>query len=193
MGSDSMIHIRAVNGIIRRTFSPRLFSSSSRFPKRALFDTPWNPPVIEVFLMSNTTADAMQVSNPSSIHPSYDFDNADLLILASDGVGFRVHSQTLTVWSLVFKGMVDIPRDPTETRDDAIHVEEPSDVWSLILEHMYPVSRSIGDASLKQLEGVGKAVVKYDIPFLVGSLHTCLTARTKQMMAHHPFEKYCVA
>ncbi len=41
--------------------------------------------------------------------------------------------------------------------------------------------------------GCGKAVVKYDIPFLVGSLHTCLTARTKQMMAHHPVEKYCVA
>lgn len=72
-------------------------------------------------------------------HPLYSSPDADLVLLSTDGLKFRVHSFIMSMASEnPFGDMLEIGRDEQEGIDDAVPMYEASDVVQAILAIIYP-------------------------------------------------------
>ena len=78
----------------------------------------------------------------TTYHPSYASSDADIVLKSRDGVLFRAHSIILSVASGFFRDMLSLPRAAglMDSADDAIVMDETTEVLKALLDAIYPNS-----------------------------------------------------
>ncbi|KAL4244054.1 hypothetical protein ABKN59_010991 [Abortiporus biennis] len=130
----------------------------------------------------------------------FDRSDADLILSTSDGVDFRVHTQTLKMASPVFDDMFGFPTAMDQDSDPQslseihsslpnVQVTETSYIFDIILRTIYPVSTPKVTSS-KTLCDVLKAGSKYQ-------MEDVMTQMSYQLLVHFlkdtPFKVYAIA
>lgn len=71
-------------------------------------------------------------------HPNYSYSDADLVLRSSDGIKIRVHTLIMKMSLPIFRDMLEIKHDDSETVEDPIPLEEEENVLEIILDVSYP-------------------------------------------------------
>ncbi|KAJ7288937.1 hypothetical protein C8J57DRAFT_1116411 [Mycena rebaudengoi] len=108
--------------------------------------------------------------------------DADIMILSSDGVLFKLHRKHLEVHSEVF---ADAEKATLPVKDDIVQLSESSDVLDLLFQYMYrqpqPDLRAL---DFRLVSGLAEAVEKY----IVYSALPSLVQKMKGSIDDHPLE-----
>ncbi|KAF9006835.1 hypothetical protein BDZ89DRAFT_1079555 [Hymenopellis radicata] len=96
--------------------------------------------------------------------PNFSASDADVCIVSSDGIRFKVHSTNLRSASSIFP-----TPPPTSQSDDAVHLDEPARVLRILLAYIYPdpPHPELEDAEFDLLYDVAIAADKYQFMMLV--------------------------
>lgn len=88
-------------------------------------------PNLSPYPLAATTMDA----NSDHSHPAYLSPDADLVLMSTDGIKFRVHSLTMTTASeIAFGDMVKMDPNAKETDDDPAPAYEANDAIELAIK-----------------------------------------------------------
>ncbi|KAF9005295.1 hypothetical protein BDZ89DRAFT_1168991 [Hymenopellis radicata] len=113
--------------------------------------------------------------------PNFRANDADVCILSSDHVRFKLHSANLRVVSSIF------PAPPATSQcDDPIYLDEPAAVLRILLAYIYPdpPHPELEDLEFPLLYDVAVAADKYQFMMLV---YLCELVLEKHS-AKHPFK-----
>ncbi|KAF8907124.1 hypothetical protein CPB85DRAFT_1312377 [Mucidula mucida] len=102
----------------------------------------------------------MSASHPTT-HPKFSAPDADILILSSDNVLFRLHSVNIRTHTTVFP----IGDNLTLSSSDPATFSEPSGILEILFAHLYPYPPlpDLQDLEMEVVEAVGCAAHKYGI------------------------------
>ncbi|KAI5116826.1 hypothetical protein M0805_006238 [Coniferiporia weirii] len=132
-------------------------------------------------------------------HPSYDYPDGDIVLRASDGVSFRVHSIILKLASGFFRQMLEVPRDSSESSDDAIPLTEESTIIAYLLDLIYP-NGAIGTSDSAHLPAITtydfawaltRAADKYDLPRVLAAVRSVVM--NTSALREHSLALYALA
>ncbi|THH08558.1 hypothetical protein EW145_g2630 [Phellinidium pouzarii] len=135
-------------------------------------------------------------SNNLLFHPAYcDTPDAVLVLSASNGILFRVHSLVLKLASNVFKTMLDLPRVSTEREDDLILLSEGPETLQTLLDIIHPNQSLSGTLDgikipLTLVDSLWVAVVKYEIPGAMPAVRSLIQSPSLDC---YPIEAYGLA
>ncbi|KAJ6477060.1 hypothetical protein C8R45DRAFT_1008677 [Mycena sanguinolenta] len=109
--------------------------------------------------------------------------DADITILSSDGVLFKVHRKNLEVHSDVFAGAEHATRP--ENGDEIVPLSETADVLDLLFQYMYRQPQpNLRNVEFSTVAGLAEAAEKYVV---YSALEWC-RMRMKEAIADHPLE-----
>ncbi|PCH36290.1 hypothetical protein WOLCODRAFT_166820 [Wolfiporia cocos MD-104 SS10] len=139
--------------------------------------------------------DAMDSGKPADTpeskisSPPFDREDADTVLLSSDGVSFRAHRIILTIASPFFQSMFDLPQSPNASgAAQVVPMSESSRVLDALLRFVYPVVHpTIKDFDLAR--DVLDAAIKYDIAAAIEGVEPKLRA----LISSDPLSAYAVA
>lgn len=141
-----------------------------------------------------------QKRSAPEVHPDYDLEDADIALISSEGVQFRIHALILKLVSTVFKDMLAIKR---ADGDGPIALMENATTLSTLLDMVYPARRPPAALTILHFRAVATAADKYDMGSVTRSLQdvilgknhtTSLTPNDNQTSAMcTAVEKYFVA
>jgi len=130
----------------------------------------------------------------SSITYNFDAADADLILLSSDNVEFRVHRCILGAASLFFTDMFSLPQPSITISDDGpipvVPVSELRQTLDSVLRFVYPI-QDPPIHTLDELNPVMAAAFKYDFLSVMSTLRKILV--TPQFLQTSPARVYAIA
>lgn len=113
-----------------------------------------------------------------SIHADYQDTDADLVLLSSDEIVFRVHSFILKRASITFRDMLELSREQSERPEEPIRLNETSLVIGDLLHYIYPDSSKIPRVPAKFDHAVDlfTAMDKFQMPKAMAMLRKTIMA-----------------
>ncbi|KAF8182745.1 hypothetical protein K438DRAFT_1839702 [Mycena galopus ATCC 62051] len=115
----------------------------------------------------------------SHISARFSAPDADIIILSSDGVLFKVHRKNLVAHSGVFEGAETATRP--ENGAEPVELTEPADVLGLLLQFMYAQPPDLQALEFRELAALAEAVEKY---MVYSALPSCRTQMENSVCAH---------
>ncbi|KAF7968595.1 hypothetical protein HWV62_35348 [Athelia sp. TMB] len=124
------------------------------------------------------------------------FPEADILIRSADGVGYRMHSQTLRITSHFFRTMLSLPQKSSDqillenhSRLETISMDESAKILSILFRIIYALEISSWE-SFDEFVSVLDAARKYDMPGPISMLRLMLLS---PVFLLQPLRLYAVA
>ncbi|KAF7352234.1 BTB domain-containing protein [Mycena venus] len=113
--------------------------------------------------------------------------DADLKVLSSDNVLFKVHRKNLEFHSDIFADAASVTIPQKDHNEDIIQFSDNSDVLDLLFQHMYRQRQpNLADLKFEVLLGLAEAAEKYVVH---AALDCCLPeVRNPDLVASHPWE-----
>ncbi|TDL15904.1 hypothetical protein BD410DRAFT_82770 [Rickenella mellea] len=133
-----------------------------------------------------------ELTNEPEFCPPYSWPDADLVLQSQDGRKFRVHSDMMKTASGFFRGMLGIPRDPSENPQEPLPVDETSNVVAGLLNMVYHISAPTLTDSFDLFGRVFSAAEKYEMTSVIETLSLIVFT---QLQAGHldPLSAYAFA
>ncbi|OCB89395.1 acetyl-CoA synthetase-like protein [Sanghuangporus baumii] len=126
----------------------------------------------------------------ATFHVTYQHPDGDIVLRASDGLCFRIHTIILRLASGF---LLDIPRVPSESPTDAIPLSEPSAIIACLLNLIYPTANGAepdGAAHLPKITSFAFArdntntTDDYEIPRALAALRAIVSVRMDRRGTH---------
>ncbi|THH08557.1 hypothetical protein EW145_g2631 [Phellinidium pouzarii] len=137
-------------------------------------------------------------STVARFHPSYSSSDFDIVIVAADGVPFRVHSQILKHGAPIFFRNMQ-----SSVINDSVHVDESSNIVAALLDVIYPdrglecERPNLAAALTSKAEQLALATKKLDIPSASRAVQLFLFKELSPTLAYDerlsPIRKYGIA
>jgi hypothetical protein len=146
---------------------------------------------IESEVMSPTAGDSL---DPHEIRDSETFrsPDADIIIISSHRVAFKVHSRMLIEASTVFQTMFSLPQpqiSSDNTTPPEVHMDDNSEILHLLLKYIYPSQKP--DLSLKQIRALLWTADKYDLEWMKSALRHVLVS--ENFLRESPVQVFLIA
>lgn len=117
-------------------------------------------------------------------HPSYCSPDADLILLSTDSVKFRVHSLIMTMASeMRFGDMAEIIPNTKKECDNPVRMYERSDVIKAILDIIYPNQDIPKIDSYEFAERLLAAADKLHLRKVMSTVRGCVMLNSSQVFA----------
>ena len=71
-------------------------------------------------------------------HPDYNANDANLILMAGDGIAFRVHSLIMKLASGMFEAMIEAGASQHSTQEEPIRMTEDKETLKTLLDVTYP-------------------------------------------------------
>ncbi|KAJ7496492.1 hypothetical protein FB451DRAFT_1207906 [Mycena latifolia] len=124
-----------------------------------------------------------QISERCTSIPQFCSSDADMEVLSSDGVLFKVHCKNLEVHSDIFADATSTTKP--ENDDEIVHLSESSDVLDLLFQYMYRQPQPDLEAvDFPIFAGLAEAAEKYVVHSALGWCR----AKMKASVTAHPLE-----
>ncbi len=129
------------------------------------------------------------MSTDTQFAPSFDDEDADLIIRSGDKVEFRVFKLLLRKASPVFEGMFTLPPHDTTSSVPVVDVSENGDVMAQLLRLCYPLPDP-PVASFDEARAILAACQKYEMEMPATRL---MGIASRTFLETHPFHVYILA
>ncbi|ORY82970.1 hypothetical protein BCR35DRAFT_352127 [Leucosporidium creatinivorum] len=117
---------------------------------------------------------------PAKISETFNASDADVILVSSDNVGFRVHRANLCASSTIFKDMFDVGSEVSGAQElPTVPLQESSATLEVVLPYIYP--KRLKSFALEQLEMIYqiiRALDKYGIERGMEAVLGCLVEQS---------------
>ncbi|CAL1695988.1 unnamed protein product [Somion occarium] len=124
----------------------------------------------------------------ATIHPSFTFEDADVVLCSKDGISFQVFRICLRLSSGWFRSLYTLPQNEASSSTETIYMDESSDTLAILLS----IAHGQDVPQLKDMDEVESAIhaaEKYDMPGVLNYIRQGLLRFAEQ----HPVRVYALA